>query len=74
MLIPRLIKDLYFLKIFLNENTSNPNTFFIHEFMGRHCGWLTAATARKYRSYLLEKEFNSKFFLGIEKNGILDAI
>ena len=38
-----------FFKNIVNENTSNPNTFIIHEVMGRHCGWLTAATARKYR-------------------------
>ncbi len=62
-----------FFKNIVNENTSNPNTFIIHEVMGRHCGWLTAATARKYRSYLLEKEFNRKVLLDRKKWDI-DAI
>ena len=24
----------------------------VHEIMGRHCGWLTAATAQAYREWL----------------------
>lgn len=31
-----------------NEQSAAPKTFVIHEVMGRHCGWLTAATARAY--------------------------
>ena len=62
-----------FFQNIVNENTSNPKTFIIHEVMGRHCGWLTAATARKYRSYLLDKEFNSKVLLN-KKNWDIDAI
>ncbi|HEV7434448.1 MAG TPA: pyrophosphate--fructose-6-phosphate 1-phosphotransferase [Pseudorhizobium sp.] len=31
-----------------NEQSAAPRTLVIHEVMGRHCGWLTAATARKY--------------------------
>lgn len=31
-----------------NEQTAAPRTLVIHEVMGRHCGWLTAATARAY--------------------------
>ena len=54
--------SIYFQNI-VNENTSNPKTFIIHEVMGRHCGWLTAVTARKYRSSLLNKKFNSEFLL-----------
>ncbi|WP_337266999.1 pyrophosphate--fructose-6-phosphate 1-phosphotransferase [Oryzifoliimicrobium ureilyticus] len=38
-----------------NEQTAAPRTLIIHEVMGRHCGWLTAATAKAYiertRSY-----------------------
>jgi pyrophosphate--fructose-6-phosphate 1-phosphotransferase len=30
------------------EQSAHPNTFVIHEIMGRHSGWLTAATARYY--------------------------
>ena len=62
-----------FFKNIVNENTSNPKTFIIHEVMGRHCGWLTAATARKYRSSLLEKEFNSEVLLNRESWDI-DAV
>lgn len=31
-----------------NEQSAAPRTLIIHEVMGRHCGWLTAATARAY--------------------------
>lgn len=31
-----------------NEQSAAPKTFVIHEVMGRHCGWLTAVTARAY--------------------------
>ena len=31
-----------------NEQSATPNTFVVHEVMGRHCGWLTAATLRAY--------------------------
>ena len=64
--------SIYFQNI-VNENTSNPKTFIIHEVMGRHCGWLTAVTARKYRSSLLNKKFNSEFLLHRESWDI-DAI
>lgn len=33
----------------VNESSANPRMLIIHEVMGRHCGWLTAATAREYR-------------------------
>ena len=64
--------SIYFQNI-VNENTSNPKTFIIHEVMGRHCGWLTAVTARKYRSSLLNKKFNSEFLLHRESWDI-DAV
>jgi pyrophosphate--fructose-6-phosphate 1-phosphotransferase len=41
----------------VTENTSNPRHLVIHEVMGRHCGWLTAATARAYRSWLATQEW-----------------
>jgi diphosphate-dependent phosphofructokinase len=31
-----------------NEQSAAPRTLVVHEVMGRHCGWLTAATARAY--------------------------
>lgn len=39
------------------EHTSNPRMLIIHEVMGRHCGWLTAATALKYRQQLATRAF-----------------
>jgi len=35
-----------------NENTTSTRQLIIHEVMGRHCGWLTAATAHEYRKRL----------------------
>ncbi|MGJ6979108.1 pyrophosphate--fructose-6-phosphate 1-phosphotransferase [Aestuariimicrobium soli] len=34
------------------EHNSGSRMLIIHEVMGRHCGWLTAATAQKYREWL----------------------
>lgn len=47
----------------VNESTAAPRTLLIHEVMGRHCGWLTAATARFYRRRLQEMEFLPEFNL-----------
>ncbi|MFV0452095.1 MAG: pyrophosphate--fructose-6-phosphate 1-phosphotransferase [Propioniciclava sp.] len=41
----------------LAEHNANARTLIIHEVMGRNCGWLTAATARKYRSWLTEQQW-----------------
>jgi len=40
------------------EHGANPRSLIIHEVMGRNCGWLTAATAFKYRSWLALQEWN----------------
>ena len=40
----------------VNESSANPRMLIIHEVMGRHCGWLTAATARAYRANLAKLE------------------
>tara|TARA_B100001105_G_C22391502_1_gene444621 strand:- start:126 stop:1319 length:1194 start_codon:yes stop_codon:yes gene_type:complete len=40
-----------------NENTTSDRQLIIHEVMGRHCGWLTAATALEYRKRLGEMTF-----------------
>ena len=37
------------------EATANPRMMIVHEVMGRDCGWLTAATAAKYRERLKER-------------------
>ena len=41
----------------INENTTSSRQLIIHEVMGRNCGWLTAATAYKYREKIKSKEF-----------------
>ena len=41
----------------VNENTTSNRQLIIHEVMGRHCGWLTAQTAKDYRVKLRNKEF-----------------
>lgn len=41
----------------VSEHSSNPRMLVIHEVMGRHCGWLTAATAQSYRTMLDEREW-----------------
>jgi diphosphate-dependent phosphofructokinase len=47
-----------FARNILSEHSSNPRMLVIHEVMGRNCGWLTAATAREYRGWLKEQEWN----------------
>lgn len=39
------------------EHGANPRMLIVHEVMGRNCGWLTAATARAYRSLLDRQEY-----------------
>ena len=40
------------------EHSSNPRMLIVHEVMGRHCGWLTAATAAKYHEWVATQEFS----------------
>ena len=49
------------------EHTSNPRMLIIHEVMGRNCGWLTAATAVKYREWLDAQEWNPGIGLAREQ-------
>jgi pyrophosphate--fructose-6-phosphate 1-phosphotransferase len=46
-----------FARNIIAEHTSNPRMLIVHEVMGRHCGWLTAATALKYREWLATQQF-----------------
>lgn len=42
-------------KFFTNvvaEHNANPRMLIVHEVMGRNCGWLTAATAKRYQDSL----------------------
>jgi diphosphate-dependent phosphofructokinase len=43
------------------EHSANPRMLIVHEVMGRHCGWLTAATARAYRDELYRRPFCAGF-------------
>jgi pyrophosphate--fructose-6-phosphate 1-phosphotransferase len=36
----------------IGEHRSGPRMLIVHEVMGRHCGWLTAAAAASYRTWL----------------------
>jgi len=50
-----------------NENTTSDRQLIIHEVMGRHCGWLTAATALAYRNRLDKINFIPEIDLKREK-------
>ena len=50
-----------------NENTTSPRQLIIHEVMGRHCGWLTAATALEYRSRLGKRRFLPELLISRER-------
>ncbi|WP_416407142.1 pyrophosphate--fructose-6-phosphate 1-phosphotransferase [Agrobacterium rosae] len=53
-----------------NEQSAAPKTFVIHEVMGRHCGWLTAATARAY----IQKTKNNEYVQGLLMDEKLKSI
>ena len=46
-----------FARNIIAEHNSGTRELIIHEIMGRHCGWLTADTARKYRAWVSEAEW-----------------
>ena len=46
-----------FAKNVLAEHNAGTRILLIHEVMGRNCGWLTAATARKYHDWINETEW-----------------
>ena len=41
----------------IGEHRSGPRMLIVHEVMGRHCGWLTAAAAQEYRKWLDVQEW-----------------
>ena len=41
----------------VSEHSANPRMLIIHECMGRDCGYLTAATAYRYREMLYKHAF-----------------
>ncbi|WP_130865383.1 pyrophosphate--fructose-6-phosphate 1-phosphotransferase [Acidipropionibacterium timonense] len=46
-----------FARNIVGEHNSGSRMLIVHEVMGRNCGWLTAATAAKYREWLDEQEW-----------------
>ena len=50
-----------------NENTTSTRQLIIHEVMGRHCGWLTAATANEYRKRLDKIGFFPEMLMSRER-------
>jgi len=48
------------------EQSSNPRMLVVHEVMGRSCGWLTAATAAEYLSWLNTRDWNPG--IGLERS------
>jgi len=46
-----------FAKNVVAEHNSGSRMLIVHEVMGRHCGWLTAATAKKYREWLAAQQW-----------------
>ncbi len=46
-----------FAKNVVAEHNSGSRMLIVHEVMGRHCGWLTAATAKKYREWLTTQQW-----------------
>jgi pyrophosphate--fructose-6-phosphate 1-phosphotransferase len=51
----------------IGEHRSNPRMLIVHEVMGRHCGWLTAAAAADYRAWLDTQEWNPGIGLSRER-------
>ncbi|CAM3260964.1 pyrophosphate--fructose-6-phosphate 1-phosphotransferase [Occultella aeris] len=51
----------------IGEHRSNPRMLIVHEVMGRHCGWLTAAAAQRYRSWWSEQQWNPALGLAKER-------
>jgi len=53
-----------------NEQSAAPKTLVVHEVMGRHCGWLTAATARAY----IQKTSGNEYIDGLMMGKALKSI
>ncbi len=53
-----------------NEQSAAPRSFVVHEVMGRHCGWLTAATARAY----IQRTRHNEYIEGLMMNTDLKDI
>ncbi len=51
----------------VGEHRSGPRMLIVHEVMGRACGWLTAASALKYREWLGTQEWVPEIGLSKER-------
>ncbi|WP_043501032.1 pyrophosphate--fructose-6-phosphate 1-phosphotransferase [Georgenia sp. SUBG003] len=51
----------------VGEHRVSPRMLIVHEVMGRHCGWLTAAAARSYRAWLDTQEWVPSIGLSRER-------
>ncbi|WDQ17441.1 pyrophosphate--fructose-6-phosphate 1-phosphotransferase [Rhodopirellula sp. P2] len=54
----------------VGEHSANPRMLIIHEVMGRNCGWLTAATAAKYRERLQTLNFLPEMGLSQQRRDV----
>ena len=54
----------------VSEHSANPRTLVVHEVMGRHCGWLTAATALSYRGMLDDQQWLEEFGVSRDRRDI----
>ena len=52
------------------EHNSNSRMLIIHEIMGRHCGWLAAATAKEYHDRLKHKQWVPEIGLSRERHDV----
>jgi len=56
-----------FARNIIGEHRSGPRMLIVHEVMGRHCGWLTAAAAADYRKWLDTQEWVPEIGLSRER-------
>jgi pyrophosphate--fructose-6-phosphate 1-phosphotransferase len=56
----------YFMNV-VSECSANPRMLSVHEVMGRSCGWLTAATANKYRMLNAAREYTEGLCITAEQ-------
>jgi pyrophosphate--fructose-6-phosphate 1-phosphotransferase len=56
-----------FARNIIGEHRSGPRMLIVHEVMGRHCGWLTAAAAAEYRKWLDTQEWLPNIGLSKER-------
>ena len=54
----------------VSEHNANPRMLIVHEVMGRNCGWLTAATAKAYKTLLAQKELLPEIGLSGERRDV----